>query len=396
MSAPLQTDHVRGSNRLMVYRALADGESASRAALSQRTGLSIPTVASILQELTAIGAVRTDGLEDGTGGRPAQRVALEPDARHVLAVDLSGRIARALRIDLLGRPRSDHRGPELRPGFEPALIAWLAELLDAPEAPPVARLAIAVPGVIDPADGHVDLAPALGWHDFGLAELLETALGRPTLLENNVNALAIAELRYGVGAGADHVIYLAIDSGIGAALVVNGRLLRGSHAAAGEIGSSLTPAQARGASGDDDAQLERDLLALAARFLDAEGRVSIEGTERSEAFVRFAESLRCVLHNLACALDPELLVVAWPADPEGLVVQHLRGRWSGPAPLRIVASALGSAAAARGVAHLALERVQQELCRSAGREVAVGTPTFTHAELRAGTERAIAEGTRHA
>ena len=396
MSAPLQTDHVRGSNRLAVYRALAAGESASRAALAQRTGLSVPTVASILHELTAIGAVRPDGLEDGTGGRPAQRVALEPDARHVLAVDLSGRHARALRIDLLGLPRSDHAGPALRPGFEPALIAWLAGLLDEAGAPPVARIALAVPGVVDPADGHVDLAPALGWHDFGLAELLETALGRPTLLENDVNALALAELRYGVGAGADHVIYVAIGSGIGAGVVVHGRLLRGAHAAAGEIGSSLTPMPARGAAGEENAPLERDLLALADRFLDADGRVSLEGGDRSEAFVRFAESLRCMLHNLACALDPELLVVAWPADPERLLVQHLRGRWSGPAPLRIVASALGSAAAARGVAHLALEHVQEELCRSAGREVAVGTPAFAPAVLRPGVNAPNPDRIRHA
>ena len=396
MSVPLQTDHVRGSNRLAVYRALANGESASRAALAQHTGLSVPTVASILHELTAIGAVRPDGLEDGTGGRPAQRVALAPDARHVLAVDLSGHHARALRIDLLGRPRSDHVGPALRPGFEPALIAWLAGLIDEAESPPVARLAVAVPGVIDPADGHVDLAPALGWHDFGLAELLETALGRPTLLENNVNALALAELRYGVGAGAEHVIYVSIDSGIGAALVVHGRLLRGANAAAGEIGSSLTPMPARGAAGEEGAALERDLLALADRFLDADGRVSLEGGERSEAFVRFAESLRCVLHNLACALDPELLVVAWPADPERLLVQHLRGRWSGPAPLRIVASALGSGATARGVAQLALEYVQEELCRSAGREVAVGTPAFAPAVLRSGADAPTPDRTRHA
>ncbi|MBW6455051.1 MAG: hypothetical protein K0A98_04120, partial [Trueperaceae bacterium] len=169
----------------------------------------------------------------------------------------------------------------------------------------------------------------------------------------------------------------------------------GAHAAAGEIGSSLTPAYARGASGDDDAPLEGDLLALARRFLDDDGRVSIDGSERSEAFVRFAESLRSVLHNLACALDPELLVVAWTADPEGLLVQHLRGRWSGPTPLCIVASALGSAAAARGVASLALERVQDELCRSAGREVAVTAPAFAPIEPRTAAGRATTAGRRH-
>lgn len=370
MTAPLQTEHVRGSNRLTVFQALAQGGPASRATLAQRTGLSVPTVATILTELEGSGAVRADGIEEGTGGRPAQRVAVDADARHVLAVDLSGHRARGLRIDLLGAPRSESLGPPLRPGAEPELVDWLRQMLAEPGAPPVARLALAVPGVVDPVDGHVDLAPALGWHDFAVADLLETTLGVPTLLENDVNALALAELGLGVGAGAEHVLYVAIGSGIGAGLVVHGRLLRGAHAAAGEIGSSLTPAPARGAAGIEGAPLERDLLTLAERFLDADGRVALDGAERCEAFGRFAESLRCVLHNLACALDPELLVVAWPADPEGRLVQHLRAHWSGPTPVRIAAGALGPGAAARGVAGLALELVHRDLCRGAGRTAA--------------------------
>lgn len=368
LSAPLQTEHVRGSNRLVVFHALAAGGAASRATLAQRSGLSVPTIATILAELESAGLVRPDGVEEGTGGRPAQLVAVDPDVRHVLAVDLSGRRARALRIDLLGRPRSESLGPSLCPGLEPDLIAWLGTLLREPAAPPVARLALAVPGVVDPVDGHVDLAPALGWHDFAVAELLETALGVPTLLENDVNALALAELALGVGAGAEHVLYVAIGSGIGAGLVVHGRLLRGAHAAAGEIGSSLTPDPARGAAGAQPAPLERDLLALAERFTGPDGRVAPTDAAGSEAFVRFAEALRIVLHNLACALDPELLVVAWPADPDGLLVQHLRARWAGPTPMRVAAGALGPGAAARGVAGLALEEVHRDLCRDAGRD----------------------------
>jgi predicted NBD/HSP70 family sugar kinase len=384
LSTPLQTDHVRGSNRLVLYRALAEGGAASRATLAHRTGLSVPTVATLVHELTAIGALRSDGRDGGTGGRPAQRVALDPDARHVLAVDLSGHRALALRIDLLGRPRPEQLGPRLRPGAEAALLGWLGPLLDAPGEPPVARLAVAVPGVVDPHDGRVRLAPALGWDGFGLADLLEGALGRPALLENDVNALALAELGYGVGAGADHVVYVAIGSGIGAGLVVHGRLVRGAHAAAGEIGSSQTPGPA-GAGG----VLERDLLALAERFLD-DGRVDLGDPGRRAAFVDFAESLRAILHNLACALDPELLVVAWPADDAGHLVGHLRARWTGPTPLRIVAGALGPGAAARGVARLALDLVHEELCRSAGRDAAAdAAPTPDR-------PRAPAERTRHA
>ena len=231
-----------------------------------------------------------------------------------------------------------------------------------------------MPGIVDPADGGIDLAPALGWHEFALTDLLERALGRPTLLENDVNALALAELGYGVGAGAEHVVYVAIGSGIGAGLIVQGRLLRGAHAAAGEIGSSLTPEPARGAAGVAEAPLEQDLMALAARFRTSEGHLDLEGPAERAAFERFAESVRCVLHNLACAVDPELLVIAWPADEAGLLVDHVVERWTGPMPVRIVAGALGPGAAARGVARSALALVHEDLCRSIGRDAATASP----------------------
>ncbi len=380
MHAPLQTDHVREANRRAVFNALAGGGAATRAALAHRTGLSLPTVAAILSELGAVEVVRPAGPDEGTGGRPAQRVALDPDVRHVLAVDLSNTHARAVRLDLMGRVVATHVGPALGPDLEDALASWLAPLVNDPAAPQVGRVAVAVPGVVDPSDGHVDLAPALGWHDFALAELFERRLRRPVVLENDVNALALAELYFGAGAGHDHVVYVAIGSGVGAGLVVHGRLYRGAHAAAGEIGYALTPPPAAGA-GDEAAPaalaggvaggrggpLERDLLALAARFVDADGRIDLVGPGRAEAFDRFVEGLRSVLHNLVCALDPELLVVAWPADATGLLAQRLRERWSGPGPLRIVAGSLGADAAALGVARIALELVEDDLCRSAGR-----------------------------
>ncbi|MFN2322235.1 MAG: winged helix-turn-helix transcriptional regulator, partial [Trueperaceae bacterium] len=179
-SAPLQTDDVRVANRRSILAALVEQGPASRATLAHHTGLSVPTVATILQEFVADGFVRTAGQEDGTGGRPARRFVLDADARHLLAVDLSGHRALALRVDLLGRVVDRHVGILLRPGLDADLVGWLGELLADRGAPTVARVAVAVPGIVDPTDGHIDLAPALGWHGFALTELLERSLGRPT------------------------------------------------------------------------------------------------------------------------------------------------------------------------------------------------------------------------
>jgi predicted NBD/HSP70 family sugar kinase len=423
---PLQTDHVRATNRRAVYRALAAGgtavaaggrapgasargaargaagdRGASRSDLAQATGLSTPTVAAILGDLGALGLIRDAGQDAATGGRPAQRVALAADARHVLAVDLSGRLARAHRVDLLGRPGAPRLGPEVRPGGDAELLAWLAVLAGEADAPPLAHLAVAVPGVVDANDGRVRLAPALGWTDEPAGDRLAAATGLPVLLENDVNALALAEGQYGRGRGHDHVVFVAIGSGVGAGLVVHGQLVRGAHAAAGEIGYAATPGAAAGsaaavagtATGDPalGGPLERDLLALADRFVVADGTIDLGTAARRDAFDRFADALRSVVHVLVCALDPELVVVAWPADPEGRLAEALGPLGPGHDPVRTVPGMLGPDAATRGVAHLALERVADELCRSPGRAgpLADGraTPAGTRPHLRPSRER---------
>ncbi|MDF1521507.1 MAG: ROK family transcriptional regulator [Trueperaceae bacterium] len=398
MPTPLQTDHVRATNRRAVYRALADGAAvmargagagsrtaggaapaggASRSDLAQRTGLSTPTVAAILGDLAALGLIRDAGQDAATGGRPAQRVALAADARHVLAVDLSGRRARAHRVDLLGRPGAPRLGPEVRPGGDAELLAWLAALADDAEAPPLAHLAVAVPGVVDARDGRVRLAPALGWTDEPAGERLAAATGLPVLLENDVNALALAEGQYGRGRGHEHVVFVAIGSGVGAGLVVHGQLVRGAHAAAGEIGYAATPGAAADSArtvadagaGDPSlgGPLERDLLALADRFVTADGTLDLGTPARRGAFDRFTDALRSVVHVLVCALDPEVVVVAWPADPDGRLAEALGPLGPGRDPVRTVPGMLGPDAATRGVAHLALERVADALCHAPGR-----------------------------
>jgi predicted NBD/HSP70 family sugar kinase len=385
---PIQTEQVRAANRLAVYRALAASSDLTRAEVALATQLSLPTVSSILAELQELGLIAGAGLESATGGRPARRLRFVSDAHFVLAVDLSGRRAHACRIDLRGEVVASFEGPILAPGATPALLEWLGPLVDAGAAG-VSRLALAVPGVVDPIDGHVDLAPALGWHDHDVAEAFASALGVDVVLENDVNALALAELHYGAGAARRHVLYVAIGSGVGAGLVIDGRLYRGAHAAAGELGYSLPlthggddrtpPATAPEAvRGADAGPLERALLATARGCLDAEGVLDLSLPGAADAFDRFVDMLRGVLHNLACVLDPELLVVAWSADPDGLLAARLRGTWQGPWPLPIAAGTVGAHAAARGVAWLALERLAHEVCRSRG-DTAGRAETAPHA-----------------
>ncbi|MFO7546504.1 MAG: ROK family transcriptional regulator [Trueperaceae bacterium] len=370
----VQHDNVREHNRHAVLRALQERRSASRADLARATGLSVPTVAAIEQEFAASGLLQEGAPTRARTGRPARTVALRAEARNVLAVDLGAGLVRSARGDLAGGCHRLDDGPVLGPGTEEALLAWLAaELEGLREAgTPISIVAVAVPGVVDRSSGRVRLAPALGWDDVPLADTLTERTGLEVVLENDVNAVALGELLHGAGAGHRHVVYLGIsgngDGGIGAGIVVDGALYRGAHDAAGEVGYSLLPGLPEtgldlGASGP----LERHLGQVATRCV-RQGRLDLGDEASRHAFERLADGVRLILHNLACALDPDLMVVAWSADPAGLLAGAVAERWSCPLPVAVRAGTLGPEAALRGLAHLARERLNARICGPEGDE----------------------------
>jgi glucokinase len=114
----------------------------------------------------------------------------------------------------------------------------------------VAAIGVGVPGRVDPANGHVTLAVNLGWSDLPLGPQLEDRLGRPTVVENDVRAAALGLHRRRVVGPIEDLAYLAIGTGVSAGVVLDGRLHRGAHGLAGEIGHVIVdPAGARCACG---------------------------------------------------------------------------------------------------------------------------------------------------
>jgi glucokinase len=101
----------------------------------------------------------------------------------------------------------------------------------------IAALGVSAPGPLDPRTGIVIEAPNLaGWRDIPLGRRLEADLGLPVRVENDANAAALAEWRHGAGRGARSLVFLTMSTGVGAGLIFDGRLYRGAHFPAGEIG----------------------------------------------------------------------------------------------------------------------------------------------------------------
>ncbi len=117
--------------------------------------------------------------------------------------------------------------------IEDAIVAAVWELASKYD---VEAVGIGAAGFIDAQRSTVMFAPNLAWRDEPLRASLQRRLGLPVVVENDANAAAWAEVRFGAGRGADHVVTLTLGTGIGGGIVVNGQLLRGQFGAAAEVG----------------------------------------------------------------------------------------------------------------------------------------------------------------
>jgi len=165
------------------------------------------------------------------------------DEAPVVGVDLGGTKIRSVVAladgSIVGedvRPTDAEGGPNV---VVSRLVASARAAVAASDVPHEAILAVGVtaPGTVDFDAGVLHQPPNLpGWDAVPLARLLSEHLDRPVFLENDANAAAYGEWRFGAGAGLRHLIYLTVSTGIGAGLILNGQMYRGADGAAGELG----------------------------------------------------------------------------------------------------------------------------------------------------------------
>jgi glucokinase len=117
------------------------------------------------------------------------------------------------------------------------ILKETALLLEKYGNPGVTALGVSCGGPLDSEKGVIQSPPNLpGWDDVPLIEILESRFSLPAYLENDANACALAEWSFGAGKGCDNMIFLTVGTGMGAGLILNGRLYRGASGLAGELG----------------------------------------------------------------------------------------------------------------------------------------------------------------
>jgi predicted NBD/HSP70 family sugar kinase len=355
----------RHANTVSVLTALRIDEGSRLAELAQRTGLSRPTVDSILTELGRLGWVEQRDPEDPPGGarqagRPARTYRLNPDAGFVVGVDVGVNLLTAMVADITGTTRHTVTRPISRatPGAErrtavQSLVAdAVAELGVEPRE--TLALSLGVPGIVDPS-GRVTLSTVIpDWTGFHVERHFGRWAGVPVTVANDANMATLAEHWIGAARLVDDVVYVLAGRRTSAGIIVDGRLHTGRHGAAGEIGSIpalyFSTEELLATPGSDPDSPD----AIGSVF-----RAAQAGDEQAAALVEeFYRRLARVVEFMVKSFDPDMVVLGGGVSRAGRpLVEGVERHLDRPVfnTMPIVLSQLGPEAVALGAVRSALQ-----------------------------------------
>ncbi|EFL15155.1 ROK family transcriptional regulator [Streptomyces sp. C] len=368
----------------------------SRTRIGHLTGLSKPTASQLLARLEAAGLVVATGTDGGRPGPNAQLYALNARAAHVGGLDVTPDRVLAAVADLAGTVVGGFELPytEGADAVGQVTRALGGALEDAGlTLPDLHRLVIATPGAFDPRTGRLRYASHLpGWHSPVLLDELAAALPLPVEYENDVNLAAVAEQRLGAARGHEDFVLLWNEEGLGAALVLGGRLHRGWTGGAGEVGFlpvsghplvrqvsrantggyqelagvQVLPALAAAAGIDPGRAPAAPHAAQVAAGAELLRRAAAEPEGAHLAFLRsYATALATGLASLVAVLDPEIVVlsgalIAAGGDPLRALLEDELAELA-PSRPRLVTGEVRERPVLRGALESALTATREEV-----------------------------------
>ncbi len=356
------------------------------AEIARLVGLSKPTTAALLRGLTEVGLVD----EDRPGNLDSKRAkSVYSPATNIgisLAIDIGARYLRAATADINGTQLSEV-SVEVEEMSLQQLLSSLNNAVDralsyaGSDHEDIISIVVGTPGVVDRRTGQIAIAGTIGDLDgIQLGDVINREFGVEPHLENDINLVAIAELEKGLGRGVMDFAVLSIGTGLGAGLVLNGKLHRGHRGAAGEVfyvpfgdpfdphhsstnpaGGGLTELAEQLSSTTVSSELKKPFTTIA--ILDA--------ARRGDEFARMvveqeAERISLYLTSISAVVDVELVILAGgigrQADvllnPVRKMVEQLL-----PFPPRVEGTSLGESAVLVGALQLATRKAQEIIFR---------------------------------
>ncbi len=367
---------MRSINRSAILEIIRREGPISRNAIAQRLDVSLPTVMRIVDELVAEEVVRPTGSSQWTGGRRRALLEFNAEAQLVLGVDLGGSRLYGALADLGGNVVDEADVPN-DGATDEASFCRVVELIERLMASPkvqgrrIRGIGVGAPGITMHKEGIVRWAYTLKWKDFPLKARLAERFQAPISVDNDVNMAVLGELWFGSEQNTQNMLLVAIGTGIGAGIIIDGVLYRGAHEASGEIGSMVPGPEFLGhryvdfgalesiASGTGIKRRAQQALKGHRKRSELEALTTEEVFElarQGKAWARniieeTVDYLATAVANVCVSFDPEVIIlgggVARSAD---LLVAPILKRIDSaiPTPPRLVVSTLGRRATVMG------------------------------------------------
>jgi predicted NBD/HSP70 family sugar kinase len=371
---------IRDINRQIVLNYVREREPISRAEIARETDLQRSTISAIVEALKTEGLIEEVGEGESTGGRRptllklrtkeaiAIGVAITPTLTTVATSDLAGRVVE--QKEFLTDTDSDRTLNEV--------IFLVREFLNRNKGS-IEAVGVSLPGLVDPSTGNAIYIPYFKWRDIPVAKVISAAVGLPVVIDNDANAVALAELWFGrpeVSDARDFILVLVAE-GVGTGIIFDGQVYRGQRGAAGEFGHMVigTHAPVPCSCGNYDCwEAFASERAAIARYLKLSGEENtaasgfrelvdwaLDGEANAKAaLIDTARFLGVGISNLVVGFSPEAVVVggeiarAWPLVENALTetIEHSVRR--GLPSARILPSTLGEKPTLRGALSLVL------------------------------------------
>ena len=367
---------IRDINRQIVLNYVREREPISRAEIARETALQRSTISAIVEDLKTEGLIEEVGEGESTGGRRPTMLKLRAVGPIALGVSLTPTCTTIATSDLAGRVIDQEEFPTDSDQTLNRVISVLREFTTRYKGS-IEGVGVSLPGLVDPSTGNALYIPYFLWRDLPISEMISKAVGLPVVIDNDANAVALAELWFGrpeVLDARDFILVLVAE-GVGTGIIFDGQVYRGQRGAAGEFGHMVI---GRGAPvpcscGSDDCwEAFSSERAAIARYLKLSGGPTnisfIEVVDRAlagegnakEALVETARNLGVGISNLIIGFSPEAVVVggeiarAWDLIESALTETIGKSVRRGLPSARILPSTLGEKPTLRGALSLVL------------------------------------------
>jgi predicted NBD/HSP70 family sugar kinase len=234
-----RSNTVREINKQIVLNYVRERSPISRADIARETNLQRSTISSIIESLQVADLIEEIGIGSSNGGRKPTLLKLKTGTASAIGIDITPKITTIAVSDLVGNilEKESFSTSSDMDFMTAQIIEKISNLMSSLSDKNIS-IGISIPGITDQINGKVLYVPYFDWHNWDICQEIEKQTGLTVTVENDANAVALAELWFGKGEvrKSQHFITVLVSEGIGSGVIFDGQIYRGDNGAAGEFG----------------------------------------------------------------------------------------------------------------------------------------------------------------